>query len=109
ANWILISGILENDRFLVGFRELAVILPPGSKAPIPAGVLGFEPLEVTLIHSADTPIVDRPSGREELSDFMNVPLLGHPVPHLLDVLVVDLNPVLLQRQQEAAVIIVVNQ
>jgi len=89
-------------------RELAIALPPLAVLVIPARILELEPLEVGVVHPVDPPVVDGPTGREELRHLVDVALVPDPIPRLLDQVVRDHQPVLLERHQVAAVVVVVD-
>ena len=59
-------------------------------------------------HRVDPPVVRQPAGGEELRDFVDVALVPDPVPRLLDEVVRNLQAVLLQRDQVAAVVVVID-
>src|SRR5205085_1134835 len=75
---------------------------------VPAGVLTLKPLEIFLGQWIDTPEVGEPASGEELCRLMHIALVGDAVPGFLDVLVMDLQTVLLQRHQIAAIVVIVD-
>jgi hypothetical protein len=75
---------------------------------VPARVLVLEPLEVGVVHAVDPPVVGEPARREELRGLVDVALVPDPVPGLLDQIVRDDEPVLLERDEVGPVVVVVD-
>ena len=92
----------------IGLRHVCTLLPPLAVLLVPAGVLKLKPLEVFLGHGVDAPEVGEPASGEELCCLMHIALVGDTVPGLLNILVVDLQTILLQRHQIAAVVVIVD-
>src|SRR4051794_23156523 len=104
-----VVDVLTDDRLVpVGHRQAAVVLPPLAVLVVPARVLVLEPLEVLVGHRVDAPVVGAPPGGEELRALVDVALVPDPVPGLLDEVVRDGEAVLLERDQVAAVVVVVD-
>ena len=101
---------LEHDRLiaLVRLAELAVVLPPLAVLVVPARILGLEPLEVFIRHGVDAPVIERPAGGEELRDFVHVVIFGDALPGQFDEVVRDLQTVLLERDEIAAIVVVID-
>ena len=106
---VLVVDVLGDDRVVpVRHREPVVVLPPGAVLVVPARVLVLEPLEVLVRHRVHPPVVGEPPGAEELRDLVHVALVPDLVPGLLDQVVRDDQAVLLQRDEVAAVVVVVD-
>src|SRR5882672_10249968 len=94
-------GFAGNAKFGMPFPEIAEL-------GVPAWILVLEPLEVLFGLGFDAPEIHRPSDREELRSLVDVVLLDDPVPGGGDVVVMDLDAVLLERQHVGPIIIFVN-
>src|SRR6266699_3936453 len=106
---IHIADILEGDWLVaVGLGQARILLPPLAVLVVPARILKLKPLEIFFGHGIDAPEVGEPAGGKELSRLMHVSLVRNAVPGLLDVLVVDLQTVLLQRHQIAAIVVIID-
>ena len=68
----------------------------------------LEPLEVLFGLGFDTPEIHRPADREELRGLVDVVFLDDAIPGGGDVVVMDLDAVLLERQHVGPVVIFVN-
>src|SRR5689334_23356875 len=104
-----VVDVLQRNRVVpVRHREAVVVLPPLAVPVIPTGVLVLEPLEVLVGHRVDAPVVGEPPGGEELRNLVYVALVPNLVPGLLDEVMRDHEPVLLERYKVAAVVVVVD-
>ncbi len=97
--------LVEGDDLLSGLRELGIPAPELAELGIPARIFLLEPLEVAVGLGLDPPEVHRPAHREELRDLVDIVLLRDPVPGFLHVVVVDLDPVFLEREHVGAVVV----
>ncbi len=92
----------------VGLGQTRIVFPPLAILVVPARILELEPLEVFFGHGVDAPEVGEPACGKELGGLMHIPLVRDAVPGFFNVFVVDLQTVFLQREQIAAIIVVVN-
>src|SRR5258708_34750424 len=109
AVWIDIPSVFEGDGLVsIGLGQACIMFPPLAIPVVPARILKLKPLEVFLGQGVDTPKVDWPAGGEELCHLMHVALIGDTVPGLLNVIVMNLQAILLQRHQVTTIIVVVD-
>src|SRR5882724_4522018 len=94
-------GFAGNAKFGMPFPEVA-------EFGIPAWILVLEPLEVLFGLGFDAPEIDRPANREELRGLVDVVFLDDSIPGSSDIVVMDLDAVLLERQHVCPIIIFVN-
>src|SRR6202171_2542425 len=99
---------VEEDVGFAGNAELGMPFPEVAELGVPARIFVLEPLEVLFGLGFDTPEIDRPANRKELCGLVDVVLLDDPIPGGGDVVVMDLDAVLLERQHVGPIIIFVN-
>src|SRR5712664_467848 len=99
---------VEQNVGFAGNAEFGMPFPEVTEFGIPAWILVLEPLEVLFGLGFDAPEIDRPANREELRGLVDVVFLDDPVPGGGDVVVMDLDAVLLERQHVGPIIILVN-
>src|SRR5258708_8292776 len=96
--WIHVPNVLKGNRLVpIGLGQTRIVLPPLAVLVVPAGVLKLKPLVIFLGQWIDAPEVGEPASGEELCRLMHVALVRDAVPGLLNVLVLDLQTILLQR------------
>src|SRR5258707_14839435 len=103
-----VTRISENDRFTTRFAYLPVILPVGTKFVVPARILRLEPFKIAFVRWIDSPEVNRPTHGEELGDLMVVVIFHDTVPSRLNIVVMNLDAVLFEREQVSSVVVIKN-
>src|SRR5438552_9707665 len=107
--WIHVPNVLKGNRLVpIGLGQFRIVLPPLAVLVVPAGVLKLKPLEIFLGQWIDAPEVGEPASGEELCRLMHIALVRDAVPGLLNVLVVDLQTILLQRHQITEIVVIVD-
>src|SRR5258708_6337704 len=84
------------------------MLPVGTKFVVPARILRLEPFKIAFIQWIDSPEVNRPTHGEELGDLMLVVMFDDTVPSRLNIVVVNLDAVLFEREQVGSVVVIKN-
>src|ERR1700737_3475439 len=99
---------IEEDVGFAGNAKFGMPFPEVAELGVPAWILVLEPLEVLFGLGFDAPEINRPADREELRGLVDVVFLNDPIPCGGDVVVMDLDAVLLERQHVGPIVIFVN-
>ena len=99
---------VEEQDLFSRLAKFGIPLPEIAELGVPAWILVLKPLKVFLGLSFNPPEVDGPTNRKELSDFMDIILLGDPFPSCGYVIMMDLDAVFFHRKHVGPVIILID-